>query len=268
VVIRKAGVPVHVLIFYAAIISILFQGVIFAFSQKLRSRIPRGREAVKLLSLGPVTLMNTFFFFFAYQSTSISNAVMTHYIAPIVVAFLAFFLLKEPLTKKIIFSLILSSVGLYILLGVQPQELLGLLAEPDDDMLGILAGLASGLAYAVLVILTRVLAPKNNPFVMTFFQNIMIVILLLPFIGGLYLHALWSYVVVGILYSTIAPMMYFRGLKDVRANKAAILGYMEPVGAILFAMLLLSEYPAVASLAGGALILLAGYVVLTDNANA
>jgi len=70
---------------------------------------------------------------------------------------------------------------------------------------------------------------------------------------------------VGILHSTIAPILYFKGLQYVTANKAAVLGYLEPVGAILFAMIFLEEYPPAVSLIGGALIILSGYLTLREH---
>jgi drug/metabolite transporter (DMT)-like permease len=103
---------------------------------------------------------------------------------------------------------------------------------------------------------------KFHPLVLTFFQNMTIALLLAPFIRELPLHALWSYLFVGIIHSTIAPILYFKGLRYVTANRAAVLGYLEPVCAILFSMLFLKEIPGGNSIIGGALIILSGYLTV------
>ena len=69
-------------------------------------------------------------------------------------------------------------------------------------------------------------------------------------------------VTMGVVHSTIAPLLYVQGLKSVKANEAAILGYFEPVGAIILALVVLHEIPGAIALLGGALILVSGYMIL------
>jgi drug/metabolite transporter (DMT)-like permease len=127
-----------------------------------------------------------------------------------------------------------------------------------------MAGLLSGLAYAVLIIVLRVLSLSFDPVLITFFQNISIVLILLPFIEipQNFLSAWWAYVVMGIIHSTIAPVLYFRGIKDVTASTASILGYLEPVCVIILGMIFLNEAVGIATFAGGLMILLSGYLTL------
>lgn len=261
VVVRLSEVPVHVLIFYSAVVSVFVQGLILT-RRRYRSSIPRDRGIFYLLFLGPLMLVNLFTFFYAFKNTTIANAILTHYIAPVLVAFLAAVFLKESITRRVVFSLVIASVGLWILLGINPKDLLGLWEEPSRDTLGIMSGLFSGFAYALIIIVSRVYAQNYSPLVMCFFQNVMISLILLPFVGMFPREALWSFLLMGLVHSTVAPVLYFKGMGLVRANRAAILGYLEPVGAIIFGMMFFSEYPAPQSLAGGALIIYSGYLTL------
>jgi drug/metabolite transporter (DMT)-like permease len=153
--------------------------------------------------------------------------------------------------------IVLASIGLWIMLdGVSLKE---------NEMTGIVAGLASGFAYAMIVIFLRMYSGKFRPLVFVFLTNITIIILLSPFIRTLPVHALWSYLFMGIIHSTIAPILYFRGLQEVSANRAAVLGYLEPVCAIVFSMLFLSEIPGMHSVIGGILIIFSGYLTLRDQ---
>jgi|Deesub1362A_J573_1020465.scaffolds.fasta_scaffold00004_2 drug/metabolite transporter (DMT)-like permease len=264
VVVRLSGVPVHILIFYSAVVSVLVQGMILTKSQ-YRGLLRIDKRVLYLLVLGPLILINNFTFFYAYKNTTIANAILTHYIAPVVVAFLALVFLKEQPTKRVLFSIVIASVGLWVLLGVSPRDFLSCFKEPSRDMLGIMSGLFSGLAYAVIVVVTRVFAQNFNPLVMCFLQNVMISVILLPFVRVYPADALWSFLLVGVIHSTLAPILYFKGMSKVKANRAAILGYIEPVGAIIFGVIFFSEYPKIMSLIGGALIVFSGYITLREK---
>jgi drug/metabolite transporter (DMT)-like permease len=69
----------------------------------------------------------------------------------------------------------------------------------------------------------------------------------------------------GIVHSTIAPILYFKGLQSITAQKAAVLGYFEPVGAILLAVLIFGESPSGMAVIGGILILTSGYIAITKR---
>jgi len=239
-------------------------GTLVISSKELKQQLPDAKKAAYLLALAIISLVNTFSFFFAYKNTTIANAVLTHYTAPVFVAFLAPFFLKERLTLKVLLSITIASAGLWIMLGVSPIQFIKLLFARDINTLGIFSGLFSGFAYAVLIIVIRVITQKVNPFVMTLFQNIVIASILLPFvrIPDNFESALWAFGIMGIIHSTVAPVLYFKGMKVVTANKTAILGYLEPVCAIILGIVFLSEAVSYKTIIGGAMIVLSGYITI------
>ncbi len=268
IVIKLSGIPVHVLMFFSCIISVLLTGSVLC-KREFRSEMPKGKNIANFLALGLVSLINTFSFFYAYKHTSIANAVLTHYTAPVIVAFLAPVFLKERLTKKVLLAVAVATAGLWIMLGISASELFKLAAAGDRNTGGILAGLFSGFAYALLIILIRILAKDFNPLVMTFFQNLIIAVVLSPFVFSTpkllnsLTSAWWAFAVMGVIHSTIAPVLYFRGMRDVTANRTAILGYLEPVCAIFLGALFLSETVNFSTVIGGAMILFSGYLTIT-----
>jgi drug/metabolite transporter (DMT)-like permease len=161
-------------------------------------------------------------------------------------------------------SVIIATAGLWIMLGVSADQIGSLFPAGDKNIAGIMAGLLSGLAYGILIIILRSLSPSFDPLVMTFFQNTIIVLLLLPFIEipRNFLSAWWAYGVMGTIHSVIAPVLYFRGMKEVTASTASILGYLEPVCVIILGIIFLNEAVGVATLVGGLMILLSGYLIL------
>ena len=265
VIIRLSGVGVHELIFYSALVSVVFLGVFVMPRPRYRSLVPRDRGLFYILLLGPLLLANTLTFFYAYKHTTISNAILTHYIAPVMVAILAPVFLKEPTTKKVAISIVVATAGLWILLGLNPMQELSGWREPGSNAMGIVAGLLSGVANAALILTIRALSINYHPVVLTFFENLVIVVMLVPFIKRFPAEALWSFLVVGLVHSTLAPIIYYRGMRGTEASRAAILGYVEPIGAIMFGMLFLAEYPGAYALLGGALILLSGWMAIKSE---
>jgi drug/metabolite transporter (DMT)-like permease len=257
VIVRVSGVEIHVLMFYSLIIAVMTQGIILS-RKKYRKELFVMKNLRYPLVLGIISCINTFTFFYAFKHTTIANAVLTHYTAPVIVAFLAPFVLKEKITRKIIIVLLLASAGLWIMLD-------GLSVE-KNQMMGILAGLVSGVAYAIIVIYLRLHAEKFTPIVLAFFTNMTIIILLAPFIREFPAHTVWSYLFMGIIHSTIAPILYYKGLQEVTANRAAVLGYLEPVCAIIISMIFLNEIPGFHSIIGGMLIIVSGYMTLRNSA--
>jgi drug/metabolite transporter (DMT)-like permease len=258
IVVRLSGVAIHILIFYSLVVSIIVQGI-FLSQKKYRKQLPDIKNLRYPIILGVVSLLNTFTYFYAFKHTTIANAVLTHYTAPVIVAFLAPLFLREIITKRITIVIIIASIGLWIMLDGFSFE--------EGQMAGIMAGLFSGLAYAIIVIFLRMHSQKFNPLILAFFSNASIAVLLAPFIREIPLHALWSYLFMGIVHSTIAPILYFKGIQLVTANKAAVLGYLEPVCAIIFSMLFLAEVPGINSILGGMLIIFSGYLTLRGNSS-
>jgi drug/metabolite transporter (DMT)-like permease len=56
------------------------------------------------------------------------------------------------------------------------------------------------------------------------------------------------------------------GMRYIKVQHSAILGYVEPVSAPFYALILLSQVPSVWTIAGGALIIGAGVIVVRYGA--
>jgi len=257
VLVRLSGVEVHILLFYSQLVSVILQGLIVS-QKKYRSEINGLNKLSYPLILAIFLMGNNLAFYYAFQNTTIANAVLTHYTAPIIVAFLAAVFLGERVTGILIAAIAVASAGLWILLdGFSVGAAQGY---------GIAAGLVSGLSYAIIIILSRSFARHFSPVVLSFLANACIVAMLAPFIKVFPLYAWKSLLVMGIAHSTVAPILYFKGLQTVTANRAAVLGYLEPVSAILFSMVFLNEIPGMYSYLGGVLILFSGYLTIRGEA--
>ena len=260
--VRKSGLTITVLIFYPALIAAFFQLLLLITRNQLVP--PRGSERstkhIGLLLLIPVCFVaNSLFFYYAFTHTTIANAVLTHYTAPIFVALMAPIFLKEKIFKTTWLAILLSSIGLWFIKGE--------LSLGSQEWNGMTAGVASGLAYAFLILVIRGIVTQYPPLFIIFIQNAVVSLMLLPFIMKIQLPMTsFPYVVImGIVHSTIAPLLYVQGVKRVKAHEAAILGYFEPIGAIILALFFLHEVPGVRKLLGGALILYSGFMIIYNK---
>jgi drug/metabolite transporter (DMT)-like permease len=142
----------------------------------------------------------------------------------------------------------------------------GGLRASGGDLSGIAAGMASGIAYAFVIIYSRQLSR------MLLHHKAVVILLWATTIvtapWALFMHYHLDYraagllLMTGMMHSTLAPLLYYSALRKVMAQHAAILGYMEPLSAIPLAYLFLSETPSFIALFGGVLILFSGYLVI------
>lgn len=258
VFVRLTGVKIHELIFYSNLVSVIIQ-VIIILSLKYYKSFPALKDVIVIFVLGCLSLLNTFSYFYAFVKTTIANSVLTHYTAPIFVAIISPIVLKEKASLKLLIVIIIATVGLLIMLGGFSVD--------KRHLPGIVSGLVSGVAYGVLIVMIRMFAKEINPLIMAFLINISIILILSPFIDRFPINALWSFIIIGVVHSTIAPIIYYKGMKYVTANKAAVLGYLEPFCAIILSYLFLKEKLQLNTLIGGALIVLSGYITLRSDKN-
>ena len=209
-----------------------------------------------ILFLGMAFVANNFCYFKAFQLTTIANAILTHYTAPIFVAILAPLFLREKLEKVTLISLIISFLGLFLIASE------GLSLSPANFS-GILFGTASGLAYAFSIIIYKYLLKNLSVYTLIFYQSLVGSIILAPFIyPQLSLSLPFLYLLsFALLFGILATFLHFQGIKRVKAQHAGILGYTEPVFGMSYAFLFFSEIPTKMSLIGGLLIVLGGYLI-------
>ncbi len=206
-------------------------------------------------------LANNFFYFAAFNRTSIAISVFTHYTAPLFVAVMAPMLLGEAFEIKIIPPLLLALAGLLAILF--PGFNLNLLPH---DFSGALCGLASGFFYALTLITAKHLTGRTSLATIIFGQNIFIVLFLLPFF--LYNHKIafppssWILLAgLGVTLCGLAPFSYLSGLRRIKAQHVAIIGYLEPLSAVALGLLVSRRSPSLSIWFGGAAILVSGALV-------
>ncbi len=262
--IRWMALPPVVVLFHTSLIA----GFIVPLVLKARGDFPRNLSDFGswrlFAALSAASLTNNLTYFYALGHTTVSNAVFTHYTAPVIVAALAPLLISERLQRVTLISLPAAAAGMAMIVLAG-----GGLSLSSADLPGILAGTASGAAYAFVIIYSRRLSQLHLHHKAIVLLLWMTVIATAPAVlaadYSLNIRTAGLLLVTGVMHSTTAPLMYFSALRRVMAQHAAILGYIEPLAAIPLAFLFLSEKPPFLALLGGVLIILSGYLVVRER---
>ena len=233
------------------VVSILF----FAFL-KTKENFKIKKHRIIIFLLGLAFLANNLCYFKAFQLTTISNAILTHYTAPIFVAILAPLFLKEKLKRITFFSLLISFLGL-VLMSFESFSL------GKENLLGIVFGTLSGIAYAFSIIIYKHLLREISVCTLIFYQSLIGVVILFPFIFPQISFSLpfFHLFLFALIFGILATLLHFQGIKRVKAQEAGILAYTEPLFGTIYAFFLLKEIPTIFSLIGGGLIILGGGLI-------
>ena len=259
--IRWIDLPPVVVLFYTSLIASFLVPLVLRLRGDFPEAILSLRSWHLFAGLSIASITNNITYFFSLGHTTVSNAVFTHYTAPVFVAALAPILISERLQRVTLISLPLAVLGMIMIVAAG-----GNLSLNSVHTAGIVAGTLSGLAYAFVIIFSRrlsqlmlhhkaiivnlwITAAVTAPAALTADHHV-------SFRAGALL------LVTGLLHSNLAPLLYFNALRKVIAQHAAILGYMEPLAAIPLAFFFLSETPTLITLFGGILILVSGYMVM------
>lgn len=263
-VIRWLDKPAPVVVFYNALFAMLFQGLALLAARR-REKLHFDRDLGAILLLGVCGLANVLSFFYALRVTTIASALITHYTAPVFVALFAPLMLGDRMGRSTLAALAVSVAGLALIFAR------GLGLSGGAGLAGAVSGTFSGLAYAFVIIFSRGISARHNPVKVMFIQGFVPVIAMGLYVvptGGLGLTLRQGLVLafVGLVHSTLANVLYLYGIREVTAQEAGVLGYLEPVLAITLGFLFLGESPHILAVLGGVLIVLSGFIVVRKGA--
>lgn len=212
------------------------------------------RNAPVLLLSGAALGFNWVFLFEAYRYTTVATATLCYYLAPVIVMLLSPWLLREKLTGRKLICCLVSLVGMVFVSGVLSTE--------KPQMTGILWGVGSAVLYACVMIFNKKLrniAPQDRTVVQLGISAVLMLIyaaLTEETLSFQLPGTAWAMLItVGIVHTGVAYLCYFGALRDLKAQSAAIMSYVDPVTAILLSWLLLGEKLGLSGALGAVLIL-------------
>ncbi len=226
-------------------------------SAKIKKDIPL------LLASGAFMGINWILLFEAYKYTTVSLATLSYYFAPVLVTLACPLLFREKMSLKNWVCFIASTIGLIMITGI------GDISQSSSHITGILFGLGAAVFYASVILINKFIKSTQGLY-RTFLQFLAAVIVLIPYVlftSGINLSSLnsvgiTSLLIVGLVHTGIAYVLYFSSLKELPGQKTAILSYIDPLCAVLISVFILGEEIKTLQIIGGILIL--GFTLLNE----
>lgn len=263
-------IPLFVRMVHAHALVIVFWRVVLAAAVALivlvvkrQGGVWRGlsvRRRVAIVAVGGLLAVNWALYLGALQLTKVSVAVLLGYCGPVFVAALTPVLARETFDRRLLVPLALALAGVAVIVG--PRELS---LENGRQLLGAGLALASAVTYATLVLVAKRLIQGVPSAVYMLGEYAGAAVLLLPavlLLDGPSAPVEWVGLAgLGILNTAVTGMVFFSGLRLVRADHAAMLTYAEPVSAMLLSAAFLGEPITLMTAVGGALVVSGGVMV-------
>ncbi|MCY8106679.1 EamA family transporter [Bacillus mojavensis] len=199
---------------------------------------------------------NWIFLYQSYEYTTLTNATLGYYFAPVFVMLLSPIFLKEKLSFKKVICIFVAVLGMMFIVGN------GVSASGREDLIGIILGLIAAAFYAALMLLNKFIKEMNRLEV-TIIQLLVTALILLPYVlitEGLNMLSVSSssipfIIFLGIVNTGIGFWLFFSGMEKLKGQSIAVLSYVDPFVAILISGLILQEQFTLLQIMGGILLL-------------
>lgn len=207
----------------------------------------------RYLLLGGAALgLNWVALFGAYRLLNVSLATLIYYAGPMLVLLLSPRLFGEKLTGFKIAAIAIVAAGLICISGS--------IAAGGLSLTGLLTAAASALFYAALIIFNKRIVRTGGMQTAAIELDIaFFVVLVYSLLTAGLPHPLRSDIpwllVIGLLNTGLAYLLYFSGLQKLPGQSVALISYVDPVSALVFSALLLHESMSTLQIIGAILII-------------
>lgn len=259
VIVAHVALSATVLVFWrVAIGAVAVAAAVLLLRRADLLRVPCQRRL--LVAVGVVLAVHWYLFFETIKLSSVAVAVLTVYTAPVFLALLAPPFLPEQRSRVALVALVPAAAGLVLM---STWSTGGTHARP----LAIATGIGAALTYALLVIGTKRLRARMGPVTITAWSYGIAALALSPFLAraGQVVpqgSEIFYVLLLGIVFTALSGYLYVGLLAHVTAQAVGILAYLEPVSAAVLAWALLGQPLGRQVLAGGALVVAAGALVV------
>lgn len=240
----------------------LFLIAFMAIGRKTVTKSEIKNNLLLLILSGAAIGVNWVLLFESYRYTTVATATLCYYMEPVIVVLVSPLLFKEKIGLKKGICVLIAFAGMVLVSGITNNSGSGV-----KDLKGILFGLGAAVLYATAVCMNKfirdistytktsvqllaaaiVLVPyliaKNVGFDVTTTDNIMLVIILVAFVG--------------IVHTGVAYALFFGSADKLPAQTIALMGYIDPVVAILLSVFVLKENIEIPAVVGAVLVLMA-----------
>lgn len=241
------------IVFCRTLIGSLLLLVIFLIKREKWTFYKYKKQFLFLTLSGMAMGLSWMFLYEAYTQIGVSVASLMYYCGPVIVMALSPLLFKEKLTSSKVIGFLAVLLGIFLVNG-NPALL-------QNNSFGIVCGLMSAVMYSFMVIFNKKAAPisglENSTLQLS--VSFLTVAVFVGFKQGYHMSidsgSIFPLVFLGLVNTGIGCYLYFSKLEKLPVQSVSVLGYLEPLSAVIFSMLILGETMSLVQVIGAALII-------------
>ncbi len=240
--------------------------IVYCIIARKKISIKSIKENIFLLLFSSAAMgFNWILLFQSYKYTTIPIATLSYYCAPVFIIIISPFILKEKFSVKKLICVLMAMLGMTLIMSANSNA-----GSNYNHIKGIFFGLSAAALYASVVITNKFF--KNlSGIETTLIQLVIAVFVLFPYLmltdpvklANISANSVPYILILGIFHTGFAYYLYFSAIKSIPAQSIAALSYIDPISAVVFSAVILSEKMTLIQILGGALIL--GATVYSDS---
>lgn len=217
----------------------LFLIFIFIITRQKMYLLDNNNQFLFLIISGIAMGTSWMFLYEAYRQIGVGIASLAYYCGPVIIMILSPILFNENLTWQKIVGFLVVLVGM---LCVNLQEF-----NEGKTTWGLFCGLMSAVMYAVMVVFNKkaesITGLENSMWqlITSFLTVAIFVIIKQGFSINIEINSVLPILVLGIFNTGIGCYFYFSSIGNLPVQTVAICGYLEPLSALIFSVIFLSE---------------------------
>ncbi|ROS01706.1 RarD protein [Sinobacterium caligoides] len=223
-------------------------------------------KAAALVALSGVLLVaNWLFLFWSFELASITLGNVSYYLQPIFLVLLGIVFFRNSVSGKQWLLIFASFIGVLMTAGLFSGKV-SLSGGGDNVVMGLVFAIIAGVLYALVTIIAKPL--KSIPATqLALWQLAVGAVILLPFVQDLSAPfnddtTLVCILVIGIVHTAIAYVLYYQGIKKVSITMIAILSYIDPIVAVFTDVLFFNHQLDTVQIVGITLTLFSSYLIV------
>ena len=253
IVASMIALPSYEIVFARTLIGGAFLVAVFAVRRKKPTLFSLGRRAWYVVLSGAAMGASWMLLFEAYRLVGVSVSTLLYYCGPVIVMALAPLVFKERMTAAMGVGFAAVLVGMVCVNGLAPLS--------GDAAWGLACGILSAVMYSVMVVANKkavgVEGVENSMWQLAFACVTVAAFTVANHTGELVIpsESIAPLAFLGVVNTGLGCYWYFSSIKKLSAQTVSILGYLEPLSALVFSAVFLGEQLLALQMVGAALIL-------------
>ena len=253
-------IPISELVFARATISIIITRF-FLYKNKIN---PWGYQKRLLIIRGLLGTVALFCIFQALTILPIATATVIQYIYPTFTVISAYIILKEFISRRIVYSIIIGWIG--IVLVSQPEFTSN--SNVQETILAIIIAIFGALMTSLAYICVRKLSSREHPLVIIYYFPLVSIPLSIPFVINDFVLPTgtdWFWIIGIGIFTQIGQLFITEGLTLLPAGQATSLNYSQVIFASIWGVLIFQEAITSSVYVGGICVLISTIISISAS---